>query len=419
MHPAKGLSLVNQVLYLIFLTSLVCSFRAVCSISIALILVAGIVKNKLEIKTFFHRHIINPFFICCCLLFCMVVVSLLYTTNSHETWNKIRLYSGLLVTPLAICCTNYINTSIREKLLTWYCLILTTASLYCLFYAGIHYFQSGDPSHFFYHALVSPFKHHAVYFAILVFIGLLFLLDGLLKNNLIWGKYFHLSLIAFLSVFLFLLSSKLIIFSYLLYLLYFFSILVKRKTNSRRLIIGSFILSGIIICSALIIRNPVSSRYYEILQGNLQVIEQEKFSPADYFNGLQFRLLQWRFTGEILTEKHRWLFGVSPGDAQAMVDQKYISSKMWVGEPGKGTTGFLGYNTHNQFLETTLQLGIAGLIVLLSIIISLVRMALFKKRRTLSAVVILFITWLFIESVFETQFGIMIFTFFPLFFSLD
>ena len=92
---------------------------------------------------------------------------------------------------------------------------------------------------------------------------------------------------------------------------------------------------------------------------------------------------------------------------------------MYVGEPAKGTTGFLGYNTHNQFLETLLQSGIAGLSILLAIVISLARMAWLKKRRVLSTITILFLAWLFSESVFETQFGIMIFTFFPLFFSFD
>jgi O-antigen ligase len=419
MQPAKGLSLVSQVLYLIFLTSLVCSFRAVTSISIVLIFLAGIIKNKLQIKTFFHQRIKNPFLLCCCLLFCLTLISMLYTKNSGEGWNKIRLSSGLLITPLAICCTDYINKNTREKLLTWYCLILTAASLYCLAYAGVHYFQSGDPSHFFYHALVSPFKHHAVYFAILVFIALVFLLDSLLKNRLVSARYIHLSLIIFLSVFLFLLSSKLVILFYLLYLAYLFIILLKRRTSGRRVLIGSFILLVTISTLALTIRNPVSSRFYDMFAGDLNVIKQEKFAPANYFNGLQFRLLQWRFTGEILTEKHGWLFGVSPGDAQAMLDQKYISSKMYTGEPLKGTTGFLGYNTHNQFLETLLQSGIAGLFILLATVISLARMAWVKKQRVFSTIILLFLAWLFSESVLETQFGIIIFTFFPLFFRFD
>jgi O-antigen ligase len=184
-------------------------------------------------------------------------------------------------------------------------------------------------------------------------------------------------------------------------------------------LIGSLTLLIITSSLALVIRNPVSSRFYDVFTGDLTIIKQEKFDPGKYFNGLQFRLLQWKFTGEILNETHRWWYGVSPGDAQALLNQKYISKKMYTGDPAQSTTGFLGYNTHNQFLETLLQSGIPGLIILAVICISLLRIAWQKRRSTVSAVILLLLAWLFSESVFETQFGIMIFTFFPLFFNLD
>jgi O-antigen ligase len=138
-----------------------------------------------------------------------------------------------------------------------------------------------------------------------------------------------------------------------------------------------------------------------------------------YFNGLQFRLLQWKFTPEILNENQRWLIGMSPGDARYFLNQKYISSKMYTGDPARGNKGFLVYNTHNQFLETLLQTGITGLAVLCFICISLVRISREKKRLMLSSLVLLMLAWFFTESVLETQYGVMIFTFFPLFFSQD
>lgn len=419
MQPAKWLSLLNEALYLIFLTSLVCSFRAVCSISIAVIIVAGLVKNKLETKSFFHQNLRHPFFISCILLFVIHIIALAWTQNSKQGWTNIVLTSGLLFTPLAVSCTNYINTVTREKILSRYCLMLALACLYCLCRACVHYFQSGDDSHFFYHALVSPFDHHAVYFSILVFIALVFLTEGLVKNSLFFRRPVYIVLVIFLSLFLFLLSSKLVIIFYGLYLVYLFILLIKKRKGSRVLMISSFLVLVVIGSLTLFIRNPISNRFYDLFNGNISIIKQEKFDPGNYFNGLQFRLLQWKFTGEILNETNRWWYGVSPGDAQALIDQKYISTKMYTGNPEKGTKGFLGYNTHNEFLETLLQSGIPGLIILLAICVSMLKIARQKRRRALTAVILLLLAWLFTESVFERQFGIMIFTFFPLFLSFD
>lgn len=147
------------------------------------------------------------------------------------------------------------------------------------------------------------------------------------------------------------------------------------------------------------------------------MVAQDKFNQKDYFNGLQFRLLQWRFVPEILTENKSWWLGVSPGEAQDLLNKKFISKNMYTGDPARGTRGYLIYNTHNQFLETLLQSGIIGLVVLLIICMSLVKIAAQKKDRMLSFVILLLIAWLFTESAFETQYGIIIFTFFPLFMS--
>ncbi|HEY6504016.1 MAG TPA: O-antigen ligase family protein [Chitinophagaceae bacterium] len=417
MQRERALSLTIQVLYVVFLTSLVCTFRAVSSMSIGLILLTGIIKNKSGLRTFFHLNLKNSFLAGCFLLFLIHLIALLYTQNINEGWNDIRLSSGLLFIPLAVCFTNDITNEIKEKLLIYYCLIVSAASLYCLVRALTHYFHSGDLSSLFYHSLVRPLKHHAVYYSILVFIGLAFLLEILAKNIAPVKRYFYTSIVIFLSGFLFLLSSKLVLAFYTLYLVYFFVRLVKGRPVNRALITGLLILFVLLGWLTLATTNPVSKRFYDITKGNISIVSQEKFDPGMYFNGVQFRLLQWKFTGEILNETNSWLTGVSPGDARYFLDQKYLSTKMYTGDPARGDTGFLGYNTHNQFLQTFLEIGIAGLAVLCLICITLARTARKKKRILLNSVIILLLAWFFTESVLETQTGIMIFTFFPLFLS--
>ena len=48
------------VLYLAFFVSLIFAFRAVSSISVALLIATGIVKNRVGHKSFFNRDLVNP-----------------------------------------------------------------------------------------------------------------------------------------------------------------------------------------------------------------------------------------------------------------------------------------------------------------------------------------------------------------------
>ncbi|MBL7742138.1 MAG: O-antigen ligase family protein [Chitinophagaceae bacterium] len=347
------------------------------------------------------------------------MIALIYTRNIHEGWNDIRIKSGLVIIPLAVYCSTCITKTLRDKLLSYYCLIVFAASLYCLGKAVITYYHTGSTSSFFYHDLVSPLKQHAVYYSILVFVAFIFLLDSFSKRIKHYGKYLHVFLIIFFSALLFLLSSKLVLVFYTLFMLYYIFRLAKKKPANKSWIVALFITLMAVSWLTLSTANPVSRRFSDIIKGDISVINNEEFSARTYFNGLQFRLLQWKFTAEILNETNSWLIGVSPGDARHFLDQKYVSSKMYTGDPSKGDKGYLLYNTHNQFLETLLQTGIAGLAVLCFLCISLIMIGRAKKRLILSSVILLLLTWLFTESVLETQYGIMIFTFFPLFLAKD
>src|SRR3990170_6656219 len=294
-----------HIMYLLFFTSLVFSFRAVSSISIAAILLAGTILSRSWTSPF-RLNNRNLFLAGSTLLFLLQILALLYTTNTQQAWISIRIKTGLLITPLAIYSTSYIITPIAKKLLAQYCLILFTATLYCFCISYLNYQKNGDSSAFFYHSLVSPLNQHAVYFSLLVMISLLFLLETIEKKHFIFTRLFHFSLIIYLSIFLFLLSSKLVIGFYIFFLLYYFIYFLQKNKLNRLAIAGSLIVCITLVGLALTIRNPVSKRFSEIINGDIKLVAQDRFDKGDYFNGLQFRLLQWRFVGEILTENKCW-----------------------------------------------------------------------------------------------------------------
>lgn len=334
----------------------------------------------------------------------------------HEGWNNLRLKSGLVVIPFAIYNMHQADPVIKRRLLSGYCILLFIASLYCLIIAGRMYGQVHSSNVFFYHALVKPLSHHAVYFSVFVFTALIFLFENINNRILFFNRLLSIGLILYFSILVFLLSSKLVIAFYLLYLFYYFMVLIRRNTVHRQSILVLFALIIVIVSTAITMRNPVTNRFHEILYSDMKLVNQDNFEPSDYFDGLQFRLLQWKFVPGILSKTNSWWTGVSPGDAQSYLDEAYISKHMYTGD-GKASRGLLGYNTHNQFLEALLQTGIVGLFLFLLIASCLVRRAWKIIHTGYVFILLLLLAWLFSESVLETQYGIVIFTFFPLFFA--
>jgi hypothetical protein len=405
--------------FIIFFTGLIFSFRAVSSMSTGVLIVLGILFNRQQEGKFINKRCKELFPAACLLYFLFLLLSESITNTTSEGWRQVVLKTGLVFTPLAVCCTAAFITISREKLLVAYSLLLTAACLYCLALAFRYYYIHGDSSHFFYHSLVHPLKQHAVYFSLLVFFGLLYLLDTLKKKEYLFPSAIQFGMMSFFVIFLVLLSSKLVILIFAVYLIYYL-FTTGKLLHRNKIVTGSVVL--VVLASATLLfatRNPVSKRFTELLQGNISLIEKEHFQRADYFNGLQFRLLQWKLVPEILQDNKSWWTGVGAGNAQPLLAKKYMEKNMYGGIPGSDDTGYLLYNTHNQLLESVLKNGIPGALFLLFICFALLRMAVLKKRQVLSFTILLLLLYSSSESILETQYGILIFTFFPLFYAPD
>ena len=399
--------------YILFFVSLTCSFRGFASIGIGLILVASLLKNKIETGRLFNTQVNNSFLIACVLFFLLQSTLLLFSSYDEATLRLIQLKSGLIFVPLAICCGNYLNAAFYQMLMKWYIRILTAALTFCLLNAVYQYlFLHQQPTVFFYHALVSPFHQHAVQVSILLFIGLVHLLEEAKKKTYLFNKLLHLLSVFYFTVLILLLSSKLVIIFTFFCLLYYFFLFLKNTINLRLISLIALLTGIVTIIFVLLSKNQVSKRFNEIIDGNLYLVEQKQFNPGIYFNGLQFRLLQARFVKEILDEKKAWLTGVS-NEAQPLLVKKYISTNMYLGD-GKKDHGYRDYNTHNQFLESLLQSGIVGLVSYGFIFLSLISLMIRRKSRELFFVASVLLAYSLNESVLERQYSIMIFTLFPL-----
>lgn len=356
------------------------------------------------------------------LFFLIEAAGLFYTHNMRTATNGVEKSATLLAIASILCAGSFAGQREYRKLMAAYCGVLFFACLYCLAAAFRTYQLERDPSVFFYHPLTHVISQNAVFFSVYMLFGMLFLLSPgadtpFTKVPVRARRAIKIFLVVFFMIMIVLLSSKLCLVIALLMLGSFFFRRFSFRRNKRYAL--AFGVAVVLLVGVLFLTdNFIRGRYQELVQGNMAMIKTEQFNPGVYFNAVQLRVLEWRFAGEILNERHAWLFGVSPGDSQDLLDQKYIHANMYIGNPADGPhrkiRGYIGYNFHNQYIETLVRSGIIGLLALLVILGLLI--ALVLKNRTREAFFTVFTLVLFFipEAPLTMQHGVFLFCFFPL-----
>jgi O-antigen ligase len=268
--------------------------------------------------------------------------------------------------------------------------------------------------------LTRPISQNAVFFSVYVVFGILFLLAPY-GQPVIGGvsprarNFLRVFLLLFFLGVMVLLNSKLLLLVALVLLIH---ALLRRYSFRRHK--GIVTGAGIVVVAAVILvsvtNNPVSLRFRD-MKGDLTMVNQPAFNPNVYFNPLQLRLLEWRFASEILQEHKAWLIGVSPGDYQDLLDQKYTQMHMYIGDTAQGPhrhiRGFIGYNSHNQYLETFMRSGVLGLACLLAIFAAFFAAARRCGMREPWFVVLILAVFFVPEAPLTMQHGVFLFAFFP------
>jgi O-antigen ligase len=363
----------------------------------------------------------NPLFLAYFSYFLVGATGYLHTHDLSGQGGVMTKEATIVAVAFAFCGGRFADEKRYRALVTGYCLLLFAASAYCLAVALQNYRNTGDESVFFYHALTSPISQNAVIFTVYALFGVIFLLHRYGKPDISWLPPVAVNVIRFALLFFFLgmivlLSSRLLMVVTLLILLHAFLRRYSYRKNKLAFpIIGSTMLLAVVLLLA--IDNPIRERFWE-MKGNLDVVQQKKFNPKMVFSSLQSRLVEYRFAGEVMKEHHAWLFGVSPGDSQDLLDQKYIDANMDIGDPLEGPhrkiRGFIGFNYHNQYVETWVRSGFVGLLSLLTIF-GLLIAGRRKHGRKETGYILLTLALLFIpEAPLTMQYGIFLFCFFPL-----
>jgi O-antigen ligase len=151
----------------------------------------------------------------------------------------------------------------------------------------------------------------------------------------------------------------------------------------------------LIICFIFTINNKaIQYRFNEVKKSTVSI----KLENSTTLESSAVRLIMWNTSWEVW--KNSFLFGTGTGDYNTELTRRNFE---------KGNLGVASeqLNSHNQFLNTGVQLGIIGVIFLCMIFLSIIRHS-FKSYWKLLILVVFLFNFL-VESFIETQAGIVLF----------
>lgn len=365
---------------------------------------------RLAIRTAFR----NVFFWAYSALFLIELAGLLYTHDLFSGWKHMESKATLMAIPFIFCAGPFTDNNGYRKLLTAYCLLLAGICLYCLSSAVVEYHWQHNIDVFFYLQLAGAVGVNPVFFSGYVLVAVLFLLFSALSPVSLFSsrrpgavavRRVRVFLLFFFTGMLFLLSSRLMLLLLIAALLVY---LIGRRRPKMKLTPVFALCVLVLVALGLLATtdNPFSRRYRELSPA--QVTRSIEYEPLarEGINGVSLRLFMWRSAVDILNERHSWVLGISGGDSQIRLNQKYMDAGM--------SQGYLGYNFHNEYIETLVHSGVVGAIAFLFFIAALVGIA--RKAGTAEAgitagmIILLCAT----ESALEMQHGLFLCSFFPL-----
>lgn len=352
----------------------------------------------------------NGFVVCCALFFLLHVLQLFMDVPAKAQAFEIEKKIGFAVIPVIMLLLNPISVRIKEIVLQICTVFSVLLFTFLIIAALFRYNQTDNSSEFFYHRLVLPLHHNAVYLSAYIGILLLWLVySSAFSKFSVQVRFF---LIVVLYSFLILLSSKTIIAAVTLVIFYEAARKSFTSRNKRKYYYSISILL-LLMAGLLFTKNPLSIRFKELQNTDISVLKKEQFATDMYFNAVQFRLIAWKFSLQLVNEKGSPITGVGAGNAQPLLNEKYKQAQMYVGESEKEPGGYLNFNAHNQFIQTYLQTGIIGLLLLLLMLFYFFREAYTQKNRMLAYTGFIITVFFISESVLEGQLGMLLFLFVP------
>jgi len=345
----------------------------------------------------------NHFFWLFISFFLLTAIGLLYSENSGG--DKFLTARLLIIALPLITFSTPVSRKFRELYLSSF-LAGTLVGLFIgLSYSFYLFFQTGDTGYFYNDNLTLAINIQAAYYAIFVNISVVIAIYLFHKKLFNWRLLG--SLLVALTVFQFLLATRISILTTGILLISYAIYLVKNKGKKNLIIIISV---GVIVILVSFFAFPQTVNRFKSMFSNLEY-RYDNPNPVNHFNGeikednwngLNLRLALWSIGWDIIEEYP--LLGVGTGDYGPAFDIRKEEVNFIYAQKMK-------FGVHNQYLYTWISFGIIGLLIFLISLLYPSFLAFKSNNYVFVAIVFIFILAFMTENVLNRFWGVYIYSF--------
>ncbi|MBS1949575.1 MAG: hypothetical protein OJF59_002754 [Cytophagales bacterium] len=340
-------------------------------------------------------------------------IGLIYSSNVSNGFFELEKKISFILFPIIIGSSIPISKTyfaLLKKGFIGSCLIVMVISLFLAYYLG--HSQANIPMNFdlnanrqfqFFNPNASPFWQyfsylqvggwidvHPTYFSMYIIFCIAILFEELIHNKK--GIILKVFFIVFFSSFLCFLASRVAIITFVLVILFY----ILKYFNKEKLV--SVVAPSLLIVVIFFIAiNPVTRfrLWQEPMNTDFNINEQ-----TTEWSSVSLRLLEWR--GSFSVIKQYWIKGVGTGSVQDALINYYSKFNT--------ETFNKNYNSHNQYLQTFIELGMIGVVALLAVMAYTAKTAWQRNDVLYFSFIIIFCLMCTTESMLERQKGVVFFT---------
>ena len=365
---------------------------------ILLLLINWAIESKSSEKILFLKSKYLLLFVSFYLLY---LVGMLWTENASFGWLDLTEKLSILIFPLiAPRLEANLDKEKLSKILIAFVTGCFIATLVCITHACYMWFNYSE--NYFYYAKLSVF-FHPTYLSMYILLAIVVLFwEYFIKTDINKRKLIVLLLISWFWFFIILLQSKAgIIIASLVFITFAIILLINHKKYIQIITVLLILFGGYYFVNKFVITANNSRIYnaeYNILDKKVDTTTTESS---------QARILVWEASAKII-EKNI-LFGVGTGDIKDELDKMYVKMNMTGAHKER-------LNAHNQYLQSAISLGILGIISIIAIFLFPFIYSIKEKKYIYSFFLVIVGLNIFVESMFETQAGVMFYAFFNILF---
>jgi len=315
------------------------------------------------------------------LFFILQLIGVLFSTNSIDGMDVLRIRLPLLILPIAFCLIDFEQRT-WTKMLLFYAIITTIASGAGFLYGSYKAMNEQDTGYLYNDNISDLIGKQAVYMGLYVSAAIFIIVDTLIHKKepgqkLRFMLFCSLLWLVFIS---FMLASKTSLISLVLILLWqVLSLLIRKRKFMKSFLLVIGLAMGFVFISGVFPKTL--NRFKGIAETRFRFDNRnpENHFNAEYdenkWNSTNTRMALWQCGIEIW-RKHP-LLGTGIGDEKAELTEKYKEKQFWYALSTEK-------NLHNQYLDILVSMGLVGLFFFLFIFLVYPLKLFFEQKQSLA-----------------------------------